>query len=399
MSKIIVHIDLNYFFVRCEEIKDPSLENKPVAVGHSGRAGIVSTCSYKAREKGVSSGMPMFKAIQKCPNLIIRPVDFEFYSVLSREFILYVKSYTKKIEIASVDECYADFTDAMKNVTDPIAFFRKFQRGLYNKTKLFCSIGIATNKFLAKMGSDYKKPHGITIFRKRDFKEKLYPINIANMYGIGKKTAPRLQNIGINTIGDLARKIAADDEDVKHLTGKFYYTLKAWVNGDGNDEIINRNEDESKSIGTSTTLSNDSDDYEEFRNVLKMLSKDISKRAKSENKLGKTVILTLKDTNFVSQTKSITIKNPTNNDNDIFDCCLDLLDKHYDGRLIRLLGVTLTNLIDYKDVVVQMTFLDFKEAEEEMSTKLLINDLNRRLSKPMLFRASDIELYNKEKNK
>lgn len=389
MSKIIVHIDLNYFFVRCEEIKDPSIEGLPVAVGHQGRAGIVSTCSYKAREFGVKSGMPMFMAIEKCPNLIIRPVDFDFYGVLSREFILYVSSFTKKIEIASVDECYADFSDVLKNEKDPIGFFKRFQKGLFEKTKLFCSIGVATNKFLAKMGSDYKKPNGITILRKRDFKNTIYPIKISNMYGIGKKTAPRLENLGIYTIGDLANKIAKGDQDVKDLLGKFYYTVKEWVNGNGDDNVQYDEDDSLKSIGTSTTLSSDSNDYEEFRNVLKMLSKDVSKRAKKESKLAKTITLTMKDTNFVTSSKSITIKNPTNNDNDIFNHILDLLDGNYDGRLLRLLGVSLSNLIDVKDVVVQMTFFNYQEAEEESKTKLLIADLNRRLSKPMLFRASE----------
>lgn len=390
MSKIIVHIDLNYFFVRCEEIKDPTLQGQPVAVGHQGRAGIVSTCSYKAREYGVKSGMPMFQAIEKCPNLIIKPVDFDFYGVLSREFILYVLSFTKKVEVASVDECYADFSDVLKNEKDPIGFLKKFQKGLFDKTKLYCSIGVSTNKFLAKMGSDYKKPNGITILRQKDFKKIIYPIQIANMYGIGKKTAPRLQSYGIKTIGDLADKINSDDNDIKNLLGKFYFTVKDWVNGKGDDEIKYDSDESIKSIGTSTTLPNDSNDYEEFRNVLKMLSFDVSRRAKKENKLGKTITLTLKDTNFISQTKALTIKNPTNNGNDIFNYALDILEKCYDGRLMRLLGVTLSNLIDIKDIAIQMTFFDYKDAEEDSKTKLLINDLNRRLSKPMLIRASQI---------
>ena len=111
MSKVIVHIDLNAFFCRCEELKDPSLEGKPFAVGRDGRGGIVSTCSYKAREYGVSSGMPMFKAKELCPHLIIKPGDYHYYSALSDQFMNFVKRYTPIMEIASVDECYADFTN------------------------------------------------------------------------------------------------------------------------------------------------------------------------------------------------------------------------------------------------------------------------------------------------
>lgn len=390
MVKIIVHIDLNYFFVRCEEIKDPSLIGKPVAVGHQGRAGIVSTCSYKAREYGVRSGMAMFQATKLCPNLIIRPVDFDFYGVMSKEFYLYVRSYTNKIEMASIDECYADFSDVLKNVKDPIAFFKHFQKGLYEKTKLFCSIGVATNKFLAKMGSDFKKPHGITILRKKDFKDKIYPLNLANMYGIGRKTAPRLQSLNINTIGDLAKKIKENDEDVKNILGKFYFTIEEWLNGDGDDTIHHDEERNPKSIGTSTTLKYDTNDYLDIRNVLKDLSKDVSNRIKKEGKLAKTISLTIKDTEFVSKSKSITLEKPLDDDNDIFDVALDLLDKFYDYRLIRLLGITLSNFVDLKDIAIQMTFFDYEEGIKQSTTKLLINQLNRQLSKPSLKRACDL---------
>ena len=147
MSKVIVHIDLNAFFVRAEEIRDPSLENKPVAIGKEGRAGVVSTCSYKAREYGVHSGMPMFQAKQLCPNIIILPSDFRYYRSLSHIFMAFIRTYTKIIEIASIDECYADFTTAIKGVKDVEGYFRNLQKDLYNKTKLMCSIGVAPTKF------------------------------------------------------------------------------------------------------------------------------------------------------------------------------------------------------------------------------------------------------------
>ena len=171
MAKVILHIDLNQFFVRCEELKDPTLINKPVAVGHDGRSGIVSTCSYKAREFGVRSGMPMFQAKKLCPELIVKPVDFRFYGVLSREFFKFVKSYTTLVENASIDECYADFTIPLKGIKDVEVYFKDFQKKLFSKTGLNCSIGIAPNRFLAKMGSDYKKPNGITIVRKKDIEK------------------------------------------------------------------------------------------------------------------------------------------------------------------------------------------------------------------------------------
>ncbi len=389
MAKIIVHIDLNYFFVRCEEIKDPTLINKPVAVGHQGRAGIVSTCSYAARKYGVRSGMPMFQATTLCPDLIIKPADFDFYSLMSREFILYVKSYTKKVEVASIDECYADFSDVLKDVKNPIDFFKNFQKKLYDKTKLYCSIGVSTNKFLAKMGSDYKKPNGITILRKKDFRNIIYPLDLSSMYGIGRKTSPRLIDLGIQTIGDLANKIKNNDEDVRNILGKFYFTIEKWLNGEGDDEINFDEERNPKSIQTSTTLKYDTNEYMEMRSVIKNLSKDVTYRLKKENKLAKTITLVIKDTDFISKSKSITLDKPISDEDTIFDVCLDLLDKFYDNRLIRLIGVGVSHFVDIKDVAVQMTFYDYEEGIKQSQTKLLINELNRHLSKPMLFRAID----------
>ncbi|MBR0295355.1 MAG: DNA polymerase IV [Bacilli bacterium] len=394
MSKVIVHIDLNMFFVRCEEIRDPSLIGKAVAVGHEGRSGIVSTCSYEARKYGVHSGQPMFQAKKLCPHLIIKPVDFAFYHYYSHQFFDYVKTYTNIIEKASVDECYADFTLAVKGVKDIVKFFKDFQDGLYKKTQLMCSIGVAPTKFLAKMGSDYKKPMGITIIRRRDIATILYPLSIDKFWGIGKKTEPKLRKLGINTIGDLAKRVNSDDEDIKNVFGKFYYVIKDWISGYGDDEVITEPWDP-KSVGNSRTFSHDTNDYEEIKAMFLYLSQEVARRAKEDNKLGNTVQIVVKDAireeNFVSHNKSITFDNPTNDANVIFSYAMKLYDKNFVGRLIRLAGVTLQNLIDKKDMVIQMTLFDYEKHEEESQTKLLINELNRKMKTPMLKRASEVK--------
>ena len=266
-TKVICHIDLNAFFVRCEELKNPRIEGKPVAIGHEGRGGIVSTCSYKAREFGVRSGMPMFKAKELCPNLIILPVDFKYYQKKSHDFFNFVKRTTKLVEIASVDECYADFTNVIKNKKDPLKFFEEFQQELYRETKLKCSIGIAPTKFLAKMGSDMKKPMGITIIRKKDAVDMLSPLPIGDFFGIGEKTAPRLINAGINTIGDLYHLVKNEDENVKMMMGKFYYIISDLIEGKSNDELDLEPWDP-KSIGNSTTLVENTDDYHEIKQTI-----------------------------------------------------------------------------------------------------------------------------------
>lgn len=394
MSKVIVHIDLNAFFARAEEIKDPSLEGKAHAIGRNGRSGIISTCSYEARKYGVRSAMPVFQALKLCPHLILNDGDYRFYETLSNEFINFIESYTKIIEVASIDECFADFTDVIKHEKDIEAFFKELQQNLLKKTKLKCSIGIAPTKFLAKMASDYRKPMGITIIRRKDIPSILYPIPIEDMFGIGKKTAPKLKEIGINTIGDLAKECNNDNIRVQNLLGKFFYAVKDWVNGYG-DDVVNTEPWDPKSIGNSRTLMHDMDNYQEIRPTLLYLANEVSSRAKKENKRGSTVQIVIKeagkDANFKSHNKSITFDTPTNEVDTIMYYVDKLYQENFLGIKVRLVGVTLQNLVDPKDMVIQMTLFDYEKHEEENATRLLINELNRQLKKPLLMRASEVK--------
>ena len=389
-SKVIVHIDLNAFFARCEEIKDPSLEGKPVAIGHEGRGGIVSTCSYEARKYGVSSAMPMFKAKQLCPQLIILPVDYHFYSMMSKRFFSFIGKYTTLVEAASVDECFADFTFALRDVKDPVAYFKKLQDDLFKETSLKCSIGVSTTKFLAKMASDFKKPMGLTIIHKRDIPNTIFPLKIESMFGVGKKTAPRLKSVGIKTIGDLYERIVNEDPDVKNILGKMYFTLKDWLEGKGSDEVETEKWDP-KSIGNSTTLPFDSDNPTVIKKFFLDLAKEVSERSKKEDKLGHTIQIVVKDVNFKSFNKSTTLDNPTNDKNVIFEQAWDLFIKNFKGVMLRLVGITLQNLIDPKEIAVQMSLFDYESHEKENATKIIINDINRSLKKPLLKRASEVK--------
>ena len=388
MSKVIVHIDLNAFFVRAEEIKDPTLEGKPVAIGKEGRAGIVSTCSYEARKYGVHSGMPVFQAKQLCPQIILLPGDYRFYRTLSHMFRRFVRNYTKVVEIASIDECFADFTDVLKNVSDVESFFRQLQLDLYKQTKLKCSIGVAPTKFLAKMGSDYQKPMGLTIIRKKDIKKILYPLSLDKLFGVGKKTLPRLQALGIKTIGELAIRMDNEDKDVMSVLGKFYYTLQDWLHGRGSDDV-QVEYDDPKSLGHSTTLKHDTDDFNEIKPIYEELCQEVAYEVKREKMMGYTVNINIKEANFVNHNKSITLDRPINDAKLIYKYAIALYEKNFLGINVRLVGVTLQNLVSNKEVAVQMNL--FSSEEEEDKTKLLINDINRGFDKPIVMRASEVK--------
>ena len=207
--------------------------------------------------------MPTYQALLKCKDAILIEGDYHYYERKSREFFAFIKQYTTKVEPASVDECFADFTDVLKDEKQPLLFIRNMQKDLFKETKLMCSIGVAPTKFLAKMASDMKKPYGLVVIRKKDSRKILSPLPIEAFFGIGKKTSPKLREIGINTIGDLIKRIDDEDPQIKNELGKFYYVIKDWIDGKGGDEV-NTEPFDPKSVGHSTTLFSDALSIEEL---------------------------------------------------------------------------------------------------------------------------------------
>ena len=201
-SRIILHIDMNCFFASCEIAENPELLKKPVVIAHDDpfQRSIVLTASYVARSYGIKTTMQVREAFQLCKDIIIIEPDMDLYVSYSEKFYQYLLTITKKVEMASIDEAYVDVSDYQGNV---VALADKIQNDLLKEYRLPCSIGIAPNKFLAKMASDMKKPLGITILRKRELNQYLWPLPLEQMHGVGKKTAPKLQSLGLKTIGDL----------------------------------------------------------------------------------------------------------------------------------------------------------------------------------------------------
>lgn len=383
-----MHIDLNQFFAAATRLLEPDLIGKPLIIAGDTRRGIVSTASYEARKYGISSAMPTYIAKKLCPKVIIREVNYKWYQQKSKEFFSYIKEhYSSHIEVASIDECYVDMTDLMKDIKDPYLYLKNLQEDVYNNTHLEASIGLGPTKFLAKMGSDYKKPMGITIIRKKDIKKILYPLPIEDFFGIGKKTCPKLKELGINTIGDFALN---DSYEVKKVMGKFYLVAKEWING-GGDDHVDENPFDPKSISSTNTFLFDTNDYEEISKMLEIKAKEVSLDAIKNNKVGKTITLILKDSSFKSITRSITIDKPTNSFLDIYTNVMNLFDKFFNNQLIRLAGVGLSQLMDKEDFYVQMNLFNLEQNQKECSTQLLINKLNRKANKELFYPASKIK--------
>ncbi len=398
MSKVILHIDLNQFFVTCARILDPSLNNLPLAIGVDGRGGIVSTCSYEARKFGIHSGMPMFYAKQLCKDLIIKDVDFNFINLLSNEFIYRVKQISPKIEQISCDECYCDVTSYFVNNPnfDIVSFLKSFQKKLYKETKLQCSIGIASTKFLAKMGSDYKKPSGITIIRKRDISKILFPLKIENFYGIGKKTTPKLNEHEIYTIGDLYNSIILNKLDDEILSKELQNHIIDCLKGNSSDKL-NDFIPKSKSIGTTSTLMFDTSDKEYIKTYLSTLIDQVLDKMIKEDYLLKTINIVLKSADCHSDFKvfnySLTFNDYTNNKEYIKNQTIKKFNDVYNNFEIRMIGFTAKNLKKKYNLHTQMTFENYEQNEKESDTFLLINEINRKFKKEVVKRASDIKKY------
>ncbi len=390
MAKIILHIDMNAFFATVEKILDPSLKDKPIAVGHNSNRSVVSTACYIARKYGIHSALPIYKAKQLCPNLIIIDGHYDKYEEYRDKFLKIISEYSSIIEVASIDECYVDMSDYFDNTKEEyLNIIQEIQNRIFNETKLLCSIGVAPNKFLAKMASDIKKPMGITIIRMKDIPNILWPIKIDDMFGIGKKTAPRLKSIDILTIGDLAKE-TLDNFELRKILGKNTQRFINLANGIDNSKVIVEDTN-NKSIGHSTTLLNDTSDYDILVDTLKYLTKKVSKRAKEQKLLGDNIGIVLKYSDFTVCNRSIKIKKFTNEYNDIIEIVIKLFEENFDNELIRLVGVNLNNLLEEGTFLYQ-TAIDFNskiDIKAKNKTDEIIDTINKKYSKKVLKKANE----------
>lgn len=387
--QIIFHIDLNAFFASAEESVNPSLKGKPLVVGGNSRRGIVTTASYAAREYGIHSAMPIFKAKELCPQLIILESHFDLYRSLSHQFFEIIATFSKELEVASIDECYVDMTEYIqKHESHPYEVAQAIQKKVYEELKLDCSIGIAPNKFLAKMASDMKKPRGITLLTNSNYKELLWPLPIKDMWGVGKKTQPKLEKLGIKTIGDIANY--ANYDLLRTVFGK--NTLIYYHRANGKDfSKIDSSRNQLKSVGHSTTFERDSNDEEFIKSKFYKLSGDVSKRAKKRKLISNSISITLKYTREKSRTKQMIIKNYTNDQDVIYATALLLFESIYHGEYLRLVGVSMHNVISTQDATKQVSLFDYSNKTDEANeVNDLIEQLNNELEANALKSASSL---------
>lgn len=368
--RIIFHLDMNSFYASVEQAHDPSLKGKAIAIAGNPkeRRGILVTCSYEARARGVYTTMSVWEAKRKCPELILLPPNFERYRIASKAIFEILRSYTHLVEPVSIDEGYMDVTEVDMN-NDAVSFARSIQDRIIRELDLPCSIGIAPNKFLAKTASNQKKPMGITVLRKRQVNEILWPLPVIDMHGIGESTAKKLETIGIISIGDLA---SASPNLLKEKLGKNGVRLQNRANGIDNREVDPESIYDTKSVGNSTTLPFDETNIVDLEKVFIRLSKKVAARLDAKNLAGRSITIHIRDANWKNKTRSKTVTNRLYKEQEINQLALDLFQASWNGDPVRLLGVTVNNVYDKGESVEQLSIFNFEEhAKEEPILKLV----------------------------
>lgn len=382
MGQVVFHIDVNAFYASAHLLDNPDLKGKPIAVCSNHRGSVITTASYEARAYGVTSAMPLVKAKKLCPDLIVVGVDFPLYQELSLEFMDIVRSFSPYLQTASIDECYVEVGDVISQYDKPLDLAVAIQKKVMEELNLPISIGVAPNKFLAKMASDMKKPLGITVLRIREVEEKLWPLPIEDMHGIGKKTVPRLQKIGIHTIGDLAN---SEVSYVKPVLGNSSYNFIEKANGRDQSplELVNT----AKSMGQSKTYPSVLYDQDDIRSAMKKEINELSRRLKQSGMVGRTLQFSIRLDDYTTAARSQTYQDVIEEPDEIFERVMGLYDEFEGEGGVTFISVTVANLVSKEDVNEQLNL--FSDIEDP-SVDEIIKRLNKELKSDVFIKTEDL---------
>ncbi len=383
----IIHLDLDAFFCAVEELRDPALAGKPFAVGGPPESrGVVASCSYPARRLGIHSAMPMARAVRLCPQLIVVPARHGAYSATSRQVMARLHALTPLVEQISIDEAFLDVSDR----TEPAeAIARQLQATIRAELSLPCSLGVATNKLVAKIANNVGKaaargdspPSAILVVPPGEEAAFLAPLPADALWGVGPRTAERLAELGIHTIGDIARWPEAD---LVRAFGKPGADLARHARGLDERPIVV--EHERKSVSQETTFARDVSDRVLLERTLAEQATDVSRILRQQRLAGVTVKLKLRWSDFTTLTRQTTLAQPVDDAATILATVQPLFGRAWDGRPVRLIGVGVSG---FQEGARQMNLW---EQPDERSERLygVVQDLRRRYGEQAVRRGSEL---------
>ncbi|MCB9904859.1 MAG: DNA polymerase IV [Planctomycetes bacterium] len=347
----ILHVDMDAFYASVEVRDNPSLAGLPVCVGGpaSGR-GVISAASYEAREFGVHSAMPTSQARRLCPQLVLLPPDFDRYTETSRQIMEIFRRYTPLVEPLSLDEAFLDVSGCERLFGDAVAVGRRIKQDILAETGLVASVGVATSKFLAKLASDLDKPDGFRVIRAHEIRDVLDPLPVSKIFGVGERTAKRLEQLGVHTVRDLADK--PRDEVAKEFgaSGIWIHDL---AHGIDTRRVTPRREE--KSHGMERTFAEDIADRAELKLFLLQFCEEVAFGLRDKGLRGRTITLKARYSDFKTVTRTKTLDYPTNLGPRIFAVARDLLDRVKPGPL-RLIGISVSGLLDVRAPIQETLF-------------------------------------------
>ena len=392
MNRIILHVDMDAFFAAVEQRENPSIKGKPVIIGADPKEGhgrgVVSTCSYEARVFGVHSAMPISQAWKLCPQAVYLPPNGRLYSQVSRSIFDIFYEFTDAVEPLSIDEAFLDVTDSVRLFGGGEKIARLIKKRIIEKEQLSASVGVAPNKYLAKIASDLEKPDGLVIVEQDKIAEFLHPLDISCLWGAGKKTQDALRKMGVKTIGDLARFPLDVLQKKFGKMGQQFYNL---AHGIDNRKV--HAESAVKSVSNEHTFGKDVDDADLIMSTLLKLSEKVGYRLRKKHLRGKTVHLKMRYDDFNTLTRNRTLMQNFNSTETIYKTVKNLFEENYiSNRKIRLLGVGVSHFDDAASA--QRSIFDEEDGKKQQ-LDLLQDVLSDRFGKSLVSRAESMKLKSK----
>ena len=394
MEKIIMHIDVNNAFLSWTAIdllnkgSKYDIRNSYAVIGgdEDSRHGIVLAKSMPAKKLGIKTADTLYSARQKCPNLRVYPTNFNFYNEMSNKLFKIISNYSPDIEVASIDECYLDYTSVRNLYGDPIEFAYQLKKEIYEKLGFTVNIGIANNKLCAKMASDFEKPYKVHTLFINEIETKMWPLFIGDLYGVGKMSVPKLTSLGINTIGDLAH--ADCNKLYKYFKNQTTHLINKARGID--NSIVDTSTWIPKGIGNEFTLERDIKDKNEAYKYLMQLSDKVGRRLRKQGKYASVVVVVLKDKFLKRKSHQIKINNATNITSKIYELSKKIFDEMWNEEPIRLIGVRLDNLSEEKKYQVSL-FEDVNYSDGDETLDKLVDSLKNKFGNNIINKASLIE--------
>ena len=375
---------MDAFYASVEEMDRPELRGKPVIVGGTSNRGVVSAASYEARKFGVRSAMPIFEAKRRCPHGIFIPVRMGRYQEVSRQVMHILERYSPVIEQVSIDEAYMEVSGLERLFGSPVELATRMKQEVKERTALTCSVGIAPNKFLAKIASEFRKPDGLTVISPCEAEPFAASLPIEKIPGVGKKTVDRLKAMGVSRlghVGDLPEQV------LSRAVGKFGRTLLAFARGEDDSPVVPYSD--AKSISNEETLEENSDDPRILRKELLSLAENVGRRLRESGLAGSTVTLKLKRADFVLITRSLSLSKPTNSTNTLYKAGLRLLDEVELSGKFRLIGIGASKLVRTAEGQEQLELFDeeSKKASSWKSVEKAMDNIKKRFGKDAIKRG------------